>query len=50
MSEGAFTIEVRDGSGRTLETYEIAVSPDDTLEEIAARVDAIDGAAGPEKG
>jgi flagellin-like hook-associated protein FlgL len=50
VSEGAFTIEVRDGSGRTLETYEIAVSPDDTLEEIAARVDAIDGAAGPGKG
>jgi flagellar hook-associated protein 3 len=46
MVEGEFTIEVRDGTGQTLETYTIAVSPFDTLQDIADRIDAADGQSG----
>ncbi len=48
--EGSFSVEVRDGSGETLETYSIDVRPSDVMEDIVARIDAIDGHAGPGRG
>ncbi len=50
VSEGSFEIEVRDGSGAVLDTYSIDVSPSDTMEDIAKRIDAIDGKPGAGSG
>lgn len=50
VSDGEFTLEVRDSAGRTLETYTVPLSTGDTIEDIIKRIDAIDGAAGPGKG
>lgn len=47
MVNGEFTVEVRDSVGNTLETYTIPVERTDTLTEIAAKIDAIDGVSGP---
>ncbi|MDP8244266.1 MAG: flagellar hook-associated protein FlgL [Candidatus Hinthialibacter antarcticus] len=44
---GEFKIEVRDGAGATLETYSIAVDPNDTLDDIVRRIDEADGKPGP---
>ncbi len=44
---GQFEIEVRDGSGAVMDTYSIAVNETDTLEDIANRIDTIDGKSGP---
>ncbi|MBI1387287.1 MAG: flagellar hook-associated protein 3 [bacterium] len=44
---GQFVIEVRDNGGATLEEYAIDVDPNDTLDDIVARIDAADGKAGP---
>lgn len=46
VSDGAFQIQVRDGSGYPLDTYSIEVEAADTLGDIVKRIDEIDGVGG----
>ncbi len=47
MSNGSFDIEVRDGAGRTLDTYTIDATTTDTIESLVKKIDESDGKAGP---
>ncbi|MFB3787468.1 MAG: flagellar hook-associated protein FlgL [bacterium] len=47
VTDGAFTIEVRDGAGRTLDAYTIEVKTTDTVNDLVRKIDAADGKAGP---
>ncbi|MEW6236053.1 MAG: flagellar hook-associated protein FlgL [Candidatus Omnitrophota bacterium] len=46
-SEGAFQIELRDGSGATMDTYSISISKTDTMADIVKKIDEADGQSGP---
>lgn len=46
-ADGAFTIEVRDGAGRTLDAFSIEVKTTDTVNDLVRKIDAADGKAGP---
>lgn len=46
MVDGEFSVEVRDGVGNVLETYTVPVERTDTMEEIAEKIDGIDGVSG----
>ncbi len=50
MSDGDFSLEVRNGAGETLENFTIPVNTFDTIGDIIDRIDAIDGEAGPGQG
>ena len=47
IDDGEFTIEIRDGSGLTMENYTIEVNADDSIEDLVKRIDEADGEAGP---
>ena len=46
-TNGSFTIEVRDGSGATLQSYTIDVATTDSLGDLVEQIDAADGVSGP---
>ncbi len=49
-SDGTFQFSVVDGPGRVLDTYTVSIAATDTVQDLADKLDALDGAGGPSEG